>query len=279
MFTKLKVHIWGGLGSQLFGLAFILELRKLGFTPERMCVVFHEGGVTKRNIEIEEFLPSNLQRKIVKDFESNSLDNSKNYFKKILFYVIRKILLVSKIVIEANSNREKIMPWTLSCRGHYRFRFIEPEIIRSIFNRVVGSLTNEKVFGISELVIHYRLGDLIGLKPTLSSNQVIALAKENLWDGIERIRIFVEDPKDLCDFPSVIDDIAVTIDSAQVNQVIESGVMSYLFIGTDSKISIWIALFRLHRTPESHIKMPLSSKQGLEIILGSLILFPNLKFY
>ena len=48
----LRVHSWGGFGSQLFAAHAILRIQKL-FPYRRIKVIIHSSGVTKRTKEVD----------------------------------------------------------------------------------------------------------------------------------------------------------------------------------------------------------------------------------
>ena len=52
---SIKVHCWGGFGSQLFALALCNEL-KTKFPTRKLILILHSSGVSKRVPEIQELL-------------------------------------------------------------------------------------------------------------------------------------------------------------------------------------------------------------------------------
>ena len=56
----LRVHCWGGLGSQLFALAHAYELRKK-FPKRKIMLFLHTSGVSERFSELDFFIGSNFK--------------------------------------------------------------------------------------------------------------------------------------------------------------------------------------------------------------------------
>ena len=56
MLPAIKIHIWGGLGSQLYALALKIDLQKK-FKTRKVVLVFHNSGVTRRDAELGSAFP------------------------------------------------------------------------------------------------------------------------------------------------------------------------------------------------------------------------------
>ena len=65
----LRIHSWGGLGSQLFAIALAEELKVI-FPKRSFKIVLHTGGVTRRLPEIVGLFP-NFDYIYEDDFQSN----------------------------------------------------------------------------------------------------------------------------------------------------------------------------------------------------------------
>ena len=67
LLPSLEIHIWGGLGSQLYALS--LGLRN-DFEKRRVVLVFHNSGVTKRNREAQKLFDFFFECKEIYDFNT-----------------------------------------------------------------------------------------------------------------------------------------------------------------------------------------------------------------
>ena len=68
----LKIHCWGGLGSQLLALNYYLRVQEL-YPRKRINLVLHTGGITARNSEID-FLSNKINLLKVDDYRAGSND-------------------------------------------------------------------------------------------------------------------------------------------------------------------------------------------------------------
>jgi hypothetical protein len=161
---KLKVHSWGGLGSQLFVLALIYDLRKR-YPKKKIQLVHHTSGVSRRLFELDSILDPSISLKLIDDYKSDEgINYAKNtrIIKHLLIKIIKKTLEKLYIFINFDQNQDinKIKPWTTIVRGHYSKRLISDDFL----SYCVEKFTNHNShFPSKTLVIHYRLGDLINL--------------------------------------------------------------------------------------------------------------------
>ena len=68
---KLRVHSWGGLGSQLFALSLIFDLVRK-FPKKRIELIHHTAGVTRRLFELDFMLSPKIQLIVKDDFTIKS---------------------------------------------------------------------------------------------------------------------------------------------------------------------------------------------------------------
>jgi hypothetical protein len=250
----LKIHSWGGFGSQLFTAYVILKVQKR-YPGRRIKVIVHTSGVTRR---VSEFEFAKLGAKVVQveDFENiekqsksviNSLHQSSNalkLLKKIAFRLLKALRIVQ--TADTNQSLDSVSLWTLALRGHYTQLSLDKELITCLYkilfeNRGFQRSTN------GSAIIHYRLGDLLSLveKSPISPERV------------EKV-LELAGPK--------IGSTKVLSDSSEIeyrNFVTGSRVLSSLmlktlepvpslwlcitanvFIGTGTKLSLWAAIFR-----------------------------------
>ena len=92
---SIKIHCWGGIGSQLFTLALALDLNKR-YPKRPIKFIFHTGGVTRRSLEID-FLPEKFRYEVKDDFIEIKVvkNNNKFHIKEDTKYSI--ILTLSSI--------------------------------------------------------------------------------------------------------------------------------------------------------------------------------------
>ena len=125
---KLRVHSWGGLGSQLFVLSFIYDLRKK-FPKKKILLVHHTSGVSRRLFELNSILESEILLKVIDDYKPNqgiNQNENTNKVRHLLIKIIKNILEKLSIFVNIDENPEidKIKSKTLIIRGHYSKRAI-----------------------------------------------------------------------------------------------------------------------------------------------------------
>jgi len=246
----MKIHCWGGLGSQLFALALAHDL-KSQHPNRKISLVLHTSGVTLRRSELDFISVKIYPIFQVNDFQAdykNKLSGNRSsttFFKSI----IKKSLVASKFICVGNTDLDlkKIRPWTISLRGHYFDRKISP----SFFDYLLLSL-DLKVEDLDpskfELAIHYRMGDLLNLTEKSFApaekivNQVNLVARDK-----EKIKITV-----YSDSPIEAKEQLIaaglkqnfTVREVATVQVIRECINVDFFIGTSSKVSLWIVNLR-----------------------------------
>lgn len=241
----LKIHIWGGFGSQLYGINVAMKMQDI-FPKRRIILVFHTSGVTRRKLEIPNFMIRNFIFSEVDDFVISAPSSQKSgvSFSKITF---RNLAIYLGFLAELNSENTllKIQPWLFQVRGHYSHLKIHPKI----FSVFTNSLQMASIRP-SDLccTVHFRLGDLLHLKnktyidPKRVSQELDIRARTKeivlLSDSNEtHVRgIFGNDSSSF----------HFSFNNLSPLDTISYGVFSSIFIGTNSKISLWIAIFRHH---------------------------------
>jgi hypothetical protein len=258
---KIKVHSWGGLGSQLFALAVAFDINRK--TPKKdIELIHHTAGVTKRFFELEDMINSKSTLKIIDDYKApdNRLQNSSGTF--IRGFIVRGIkLILNKTRISINlddtPNLNRLKPWTLEVRGHYSKRQIEndffEECIRFFINFDIDPEDLSKT-----LTVHYRLGDLLTIteKTFIAPYRVIRcieeikkvypLEKAIIYsDSTEKAKIKLKKMNDMFSLVNFID--------VPTQKVVQNSINSSYFLGTNSKVSIWIVKLRNHLGVPSQI--------------------------
>jgi hypothetical protein len=262
----IKVHVWGGLGSQLFALALAEDLAHK-FPLRNLRLVFHTGGVTYRKLEIAPLL-FGFKFVIKNDFRSpnstkhlthQNLEES-SIWKKIRLLLKKLVFLLGFFSsLDSNHDFQKCKPWIISVRGHYTHRVISSYSIDRIISRAESSdLCIPKIPSSNGVVgIHYRLGDLLHLssKNPINSNLIVerALSIQTeapgvkfllLSDSTQRAKVILGRLKPL-ECKSF--DPWSTIVALTENE---------FFIGTNSKISQWAVIFRLYLDHNSNNFIP-----------------------
>lgn len=258
---KIKVHSWGGLGSQLFTLAVIYEINKKK-PNRRINLVHHTAGVTKRFFELESMLNSKFNLKVVNDYKeikNQTRNYKKRILKKYLLIVVKFILNITRLSInlDVTPNLKRIKPWTLEVRGHYSTRHIENYFL----DECIKYFNDFAIFaaGTSDaLTVHYRLGDLLTIteKSFIDPNYVIRSISEikKIYplkrviiysDSVEEAKVKLQKIYDIFNVVSFMD--------SPTQSVIQSCINSSFFLGTNSKVSIWIVKIRNHLGLQSKI--------------------------
>ena len=249
----LRVHCWGGLGSQLFALAHAYELRKK-FPNRKILLLLHTSGASERFSELDFLSNSDLEIRQVKDFKKSSFNQSAQIrrvqrIKNRINLIAKKMLFQAGFICTANTTEEfyGLRPWVISTRGHYVNRAISPSFFDFLLKhiRVNKVNNNEKGF---KLVIHYRMGDLLKLQ---SKSPLVA---DKLVHKINSVLLHQPDPSIVVFSESLIE-VRQKLVSAGLQrefvvsdlptvQLIGQSLEADFFIGTNSKISLWIVNLR-----------------------------------
>lgn len=246
---SMRVHCWGGLGSQLYALATAHDL-KARFPKRKIILVLHSAGVTSRSSELS-FI-NNLEFEIVNvnDFKPRNKDFSSQRKRPVTFAsIIKKFLILVGLVSTANSSSDykKIKPWVISLRGHYFYRPVSPSFYSYLLNYIdkFDENMNKRKANVS---LHYRMGDLLKLeeKSIVPVNRITEVVLKVLkqYDNVE-FHLFSDSPKEATKLlMSAGIDVKITVHDLPAIEVIRSCYKSDFFIGTNSKISLWIVNLR-----------------------------------
>lgn len=286
----LRVHCWGGLGSQLFAWALIEEIKKK-YPKRRVKLILHQSGVTKRVEEIARFFPGEFS--IREDFDENDSSSvNQHSIKFVIFgfnlfkFILVTILTRSRIICSCNTDSELnyLRPWTLEIRGHYSYRVINKEIIESMNfkaeSKLESLLTHAKSAN-DDIAIQYRLGDLLTLSkkspihPSRLSNAVISIEKSQ---KVDRVVVFSDSPELAINQIKVFGKKLISQNENAWNTLRDIQNFKY-FIATNSKISIWAILIRIHFFPDVINYAPLEFKEQLYSNLSRDSLLNLVNFY
>jgi len=284
--NKVKIHCWGGLGSQLNAWAMAEAVRQK-FKNKSVEIILHTGGVTKRTSELQ-FLATKFEIKIIEDFQNyKELDLKLHTFPTFITKTLKFTLDKLRVVMtdETGSILYRMKNWTLSLRGHYSNETLSDQIIYSMFTEIMKnkSYKTDATHGTkNNLGMHYRLGDLLRLSQKSFVNPE-TLGRFYLDFFSAHI---IEDTYVYSDSPSFAQSsLGVYLDSS--TKYLDKDIWSTLielcnhkyFIGTNSKISIWVALFRMVKDFEANICLPISMKDSLSKVYPKIIESPSAIFY
>jgi hypothetical protein len=248
LLPAVRVHSWGGFGSQLFAM-IIAERIESKMRFRKVKILFHTSGVTERKMEIPEIWLNKFTVEIRQDFSVQLRKNPQidpKSTRSILRGKIKEILLWGGFVATCNSEIESctLKPWVFSIRGHYTELNLQQSEILELMRKLGLSIKDSSS---KEVAIHYRLGDLLELenKTFIEPRRII----DTLDTSINRdlpIRVFSDATKDIFDgIWRHADGTAVYefMNTTPVNTV-QSCFNAKEFLGTNAKLSLWIAIFR-----------------------------------
>ncbi len=268
----LRVHSWGGFGSQLNALALLLHL-KLKYPNREFELIVHTGGITRRDLEISTLVPPWIKVSVIDDFQTGVKRHSNKSSLKTFFI---KALIFMNLITRPNDDQSfsNIKIWTISARGHYSQIQHPPAVFQELSKLLDVNPSNVRS---DENVVHYRLGDLLSLdkgfiKPE-SLSQIINSLSKRKW------LVLSDSPRSA---RTLLNQSGCVMKSGEYRQlqtldVIQKGVAASVFIGTNSKISIWISLFRI-KFGKRETYLPLTLQEALNSITGT-IHNDVLKFY
>lgn len=249
----LRVHAWGGFGSQLFTAHLILKIKER-YPKRRIKVVLHTSGVTKRLPEIkfdELGVSTNLidDHKRYRKVQDTKNDSSSQRFNKSVKSKLLAVLEWSRFIQNANTDNsfESVRTWTLALRGHYTQLTLEKHLVGSLYEFLFlgfqSDSRNQK-----SLAIHYRMGDLLVLHnkspiapPRVEGvveklEQALILNATLLTDSSRAdVAYFLEKSKTLKH---------LRVEKYESKFTLRICIDADIFIGTNAKISIWAAIFR-----------------------------------
>lgn len=256
----LRIHCWGGLGSQMYAWALFERLQNR-FPNKKFKLVFHTGGVTKRLPDLEPLLKKN-EKDFVQDFGSSGNTTSDKSLSRKVISMIKKssikttkqILVITGFVASSNNEIElaKLKPWVVSVRGHYSELRIDLETVLLMKKRAENSGSSFHIDMKQNTnldVLHYRLGDLLGLveKSPIDTKRImnaIQLTKVGVTRGLW---VLSDSPTHAVELlQSEVPQIKVEMDDGSLNawQSLLAMSTANVFIGTSSKLSVWAIIFR-----------------------------------
>lgn len=274
--TALKVHCWGGLGSQLFAVAVYFQLKNR-FPKRNVILVLHDGGVTKRISEIEGIF-GDINTKQINDFSNpagkeSTNQKSQKYFLRFVKRILKKFHIV--LTLDSGDDFQSVLPWTLSIRGHYSYRRISSNTVALLLSRLspLGKNRLQKnMGGPIQVGVHYRLGDLVNLasKSPLDVKRVSQVLSHALTSPeTSQIKVFSDSPEIAADLlQKEMPHRSIVSEEMPTWETIGLLTKSQIFVGTFSKVSIWIVILRYFSKEANLSYMPSESQENLELLLG-----------
>jgi len=257
----LKIHCWGGLGSQLLALNYYLRVQEL-YPRKRIILVLHTGGITARNSEID-FLSNKINLLKVDDYRAGSNDKQShttdsNSIFNFVKASIKPLANNFRFVITDDKKVLKVKFWTFSVRCTYTSNILRKQDIVHMAD-ILGITSNSAEQNFTG--VHYRMGDLPTLKPSalvpLDSISKIINDLNKAGAVIDKVRIYSDSIIDNSNLqlPKEIDSEWKSVDTLQT--ISELSKAQY-FIGTSSKVSLWVAIFRWALNTPGDVYLPTS---------------------
>jgi hypothetical protein len=285
---RLRIHCWGGLGSQLFAWAVVEELLLSQFSRQ-IELILHTSGVTRRDSELER-LGKYVKVTQIHDFTLPT-KNVDQYVKfglnKIAQKLTKKLLrqtLFSLGIFTEFKNQTRPLPWTFVLRGHYSHRLIRQETILNMHKRFSdeGLLVDSLEPNVEAISIHYRLGDLLSLdEKTYVPPRDVILAVSKISGGENlKIDVFSDSPNVAVDLLSSRSDGSRILGKNLLPWETISELLRYRhFVGTNSKISIWVCLFRSTGFINGGTFIPAQLRDNISHNLGGGLAESGIVFY
>jgi len=252
-FPSMRVHSWGGFGSQLFTAHLVLRLKEK-YPGRKIKVFVHTSGVTQRFTEFN-FNAIGIESYQINDFLKNYAPENKLEATRMLkllkiktMKLLKSILLSLHIVEECSDETEFSLtkPWSVDFRGHYTRIHLDSKLANHLYETLLHN-KESLISKNSSIVIHYRLGDLLNLdeKSPVHPSRVEALLS-TLEIDLDLIKVLtdssVPEYKEFVSGSPILSSL-IAENLNPIDSLLLS-VRSEAFIGTGSKISIWIAIFR-----------------------------------
>ena len=267
----LRIHCWGGLGSQLYAWALYEDI-VLKYPHRTFVLLLHNSGLTKRSSDLQ-FLKSDIDIHEIHDFKSgveevpnlsgqDKVPNLRNILKSC---AVRSKFLV---YIDNDQDMNRLRFWTMSVRGHYSMRIISDKTLKMMRYRAMkcgkdwfNTLSEENDFKDS-LSIHIRLGDLLLLKTKkpitfdLVARQLNSIIARN--SRLSNLIVASDSPA------LALAEISIRLSKSLSVEIVDEDPWSTItklvktnyFLGTNSKISVWVSLLMLKSDKDVAIYLP-----------------------
>jgi len=232
------------------------------FPGKRIILVLHTGGITARSSEID-FLSSKINLLKVDDYRasSNSKQLHKSGSKSIFTFIKTGIKFLAnyfRFMITDDRKVFKVRFWTYSIRCTYTSNILRKRDIVHMAD-ILGITSNSSEQNFTG--VHYRMGDLPTLKPSaLVPLDSVSKVINNLVKAgavIDKVRIYSDSiiENSNLQLPKEIDSEWKSVDTLQTISELSK---AHYFIGTSSKVSLWVAIFRWALNTPGDVYLPTS---------------------
>ena len=250
----LRIHSWGGLGSQLFTAYLILKIKER-FTGRRIKVILHSSGLTYRVPEFD-FDKLGVRTVFVDDYKEENPESKSEQTPEFLNNKIRKIITkfglpmlrrMNLILnLDSKGSFTSVKFFTLTLRGHYTRLDIEKKYVESLY-KLISEETYNSIARQFDLTIHYRLGDLLTLsqKSPIHFKRLEKLIDTYKIDSLKTIVLTDSQALDYQDFFQGSEFFSVlSPTNVGAAHALNICIHSKFFIGTGAKLSLWASIFR-----------------------------------
>ncbi len=245
---ELRIHAWGGLGSQLFAVALLRDLQ-ISYPERRITIFLHTGGVTRRNPEVVELFPE-ISFSFNDDYVISKADGNSGLpsLSSVISRLLKRLLTFLSIIqsCDDDASVKRVRFWTRSIRGHYSYRTINTEFLKILSERLqITHQSNEIRDGLCS--IHYRLGDLLLLENKRPLSPVTILNELKRLDrltGFSAFEIFSDSPAHAIELLNPHGRQCMSAPDLDTVSVLVRAIQTEHFLGTSSKVSFWIAGIR-----------------------------------
>lgn len=282
LYPKIRVHTWGGLGSQLLGVALCIDIQAR-FPRRTLLLVHHTSGVTERQLEID-IHALGFEVEMQEDFHRSNKIERRKELKQVAIKMAKFIARILYLHSTSNTDCEylRLKPWVLSIRGHYSHRELSDQSLKEIANLIGLSNQVDTSKNFSTIAVHYRLGDLIDIhnKSYIDPTTITQVVSENAhFFHLNSIRVYSDSPEIAWNLlqKSFQGSNFEVLSRTTVETICEL-VNSPVFVGTNSKISVWIAIFRERLWSDKSSLLPIQLKETF-ILLNPAFAEQRVVFY
>ena len=282
IFPPMQIHVWGGLGSQLFALIALEEARSR-FRLRGFRIVFHSGGVTKREPDLIELISQDVEISIINDFlpspETVSVQKIVCSWRSITQPMLKKISHKLKFVVSWEDSSSEPSFWTMQIRGHYRFLKTSIDSLVCVSDRIFNSKFNGNSGEISSSnAVHFRIGDLVGLKGIIDPSSLESVMYEIQARNRLKFQVLSDSEEIASSYLSKVE-ICPSLKGLNTWETIEIGYKSEVFVGTLSKISYWIVILRVLGRPEMYSYLPSTATEEITSFFRDLKISAKIRPY
>jgi len=269
----IRVHSWGGLGSQLFALNACFLIGEI-YPSRKLVLCHHTGGVTKRPLEL---IFEGIDIETIDDFEQNHKTQKPTLslgFQPMLSVLVRftKSFLMILGILQTMNDKASLAatkPWVLQVRGHYTQLPITRKNLEMLRRLLFTMSARSRTLGRIDpcLCIHIRLGDLLTKKQSslINANDLISVISR-VSNSLDTMIFSDSNKEELQEFLGEFRSWDY-VNESRVEVVISQCTACTIFVGSNSKISFWIAALRTLEVTESLSIVPKAIDMWLKQVI------------